>query len=206
MTQPEFIAGRAFNSMLYGTHPYALSSTVEPESIAALRREDLVGFYRAHYRADHAVVALIGDVTIGPGEGNRRSADFRPAARREGEPQPLAGGGHAQGGNAQDRPSRHAKPHPHRSAGHHPRRPRLFPALCRQLRPRRRRLCLAPDRGGAAEARAGLQRLQLFPAAATARAVPDRPADQARAGGRGAGRGAQDACGISSPRGRPRTN
>lgn len=63
MTQPEFVASRTFNALVYGTHPYALSSMVEPESIAALRREDLVGFYRAHYRADEAVVAVIGDVT-----------------------------------------------------------------------------------------------------------------------------------------------
>ncbi len=63
MTQPEFIAERAFNSMVYGTHPYSFSSMVEPESIAALRRDDLVGFYRTHYRADEAVVAMIGDVT-----------------------------------------------------------------------------------------------------------------------------------------------
>lgn len=63
MTQPEFMAERAFNAMVYGAHPYALSSMVEPETIAAYRREELVDFYRAHYRADHAVIALIGDVT-----------------------------------------------------------------------------------------------------------------------------------------------
>ncbi|PJB06888.1 MAG: peptidase M16, partial [Hydrogenophilales bacterium CG_4_9_14_3_um_filter_59_35] len=63
MTRPEFVVDRVFNSMIYGTHPYAFSSLVEPESIAALRREELIGFYRAHYRADHAVIALIGDVT-----------------------------------------------------------------------------------------------------------------------------------------------
>lgn len=63
MTQPEFIADRTFSAMLYGEHPYALSSAVTPETIDALRREDLTGFYRAHYRADDAVVALIGDVT-----------------------------------------------------------------------------------------------------------------------------------------------
>ena len=87
-TQPDFIAGRAFNSMLYGTHPYALSSMVEPESIAALRREELVDFYRAHYRADHAVVALIGDVTmVQAREIVARLTSSLP--RAEGEPQSL---------------------------------------------------------------------------------------------------------------------
>ncbi|BAN36436.1 peptidase M16-like protein [Sulfuricella denitrificans skB26] len=87
-TQPDFIAGRLFNSMIYGTHPYALSSMVEPESIAALRREDLVGFYRAHYRADEAVVAVIGDVT--PAQAREIAAQLTAALpRAEGELQSL---------------------------------------------------------------------------------------------------------------------
>jgi zinc protease len=74
--------------MVYGTHPYALSSMVGPESIAALRREELVGFYRAHYRADHAVIALIGDVTTAQAKeiATRLTSSLR---RAEGEPQPL---------------------------------------------------------------------------------------------------------------------
>lgn len=87
-TQPEFIAERAFNSMIYGTHPYALSSMVEPESIAALRREELAGFYRTHYRADHAVIALIGDVTTAQARAiAARLTSTLP--RAGGEPQPL---------------------------------------------------------------------------------------------------------------------
>jgi zinc protease len=88
MTQPEFIADRAFNSTVYGAHPYAFSSMVEPESIAALRREDLVGFYRAHYRADHAVIALIGDVTTA--QAREMAAQLTSALpRAEGEPLTL---------------------------------------------------------------------------------------------------------------------
>lgn len=88
MTQPDFIAGRTFNALLYGTHPYALSSLVEPESIAALQREDLVGFYRAHYRADAAVVAVIGDVT--PAQAREIVAQLTSALpRAEGGSQPL---------------------------------------------------------------------------------------------------------------------
>ena len=88
MTQPEFVASRAFNAMLYGAHPYALSSAVEAESIAALRRENLVDFYRAHYRADHAVVALIGDVT--PAQAREIAAKLTAALPHgEGELPPL---------------------------------------------------------------------------------------------------------------------
>jgi len=88
MTQPEFIADRAFNAMVYGAHPYALSSMVEPETIAAYRREELVDFYRAHYRADDAVIALIGDVTPAQAReiANRLTGSL---LRAEGEPQPL---------------------------------------------------------------------------------------------------------------------
>jgi len=88
MTQPEFVAERAFNAMLYGTHPYGLSSAIEPDSIAALRREDVVDFYHAHYYADHAVVALIGDVTAA--QAKEIAAQLTSALPRAGKPsQPL---------------------------------------------------------------------------------------------------------------------
>ncbi|MDD5240335.1 MAG: pitrilysin family protein [Sulfuricella sp.] len=88
MTRPEFIAGRAFNAMLYGTHPYALSSAVEPESIAALKREEVVAFYRAHYHADQAVVAVIGDVTVA--QAKAIAAQLTSALPQAGKaPQPL---------------------------------------------------------------------------------------------------------------------
>ncbi|MCE5181250.1 MAG: insulinase family protein [Betaproteobacteria bacterium] len=88
MTQPAAIAGRAFNTLLYGTHPYGLSSTLEPDSIAALRREDVVDFYRAHYRADHAVVALIGDVTVA--QAKEIAMQLTSGLSRAGKaPQPL---------------------------------------------------------------------------------------------------------------------
>jgi zinc protease len=63
LTHPEVIASRALGAMIYGSHPYGLSARIEPDSIAAVRREDLVAFHRAHYRADQAVVALIGDIS-----------------------------------------------------------------------------------------------------------------------------------------------
>ncbi|MCX7626934.1 MAG: insulinase family protein [Methylophilaceae bacterium] len=62
-TQPESIANRAFIRALYGSHPYALSERVEPETVQAITRDDLVQFYRAHYTRRGAVVAIIGDVT-----------------------------------------------------------------------------------------------------------------------------------------------
>lgn len=61
LTKPEVIAGRAFSRALYGSHPYAKEESVE--SLAAIRREDLVVFHRRHYVANRAVVSLIGDIS-----------------------------------------------------------------------------------------------------------------------------------------------
>jgi zinc protease len=62
-TRPDTIASRNFYRLAYREHPYALRSAGEVETVEKITREDLVGFYRRHYSAQHAVVALIGDVT-----------------------------------------------------------------------------------------------------------------------------------------------
>lgn len=60
-TKPESIAGKAFWRVLYGAHPYAQQETVA--SVEAITRDDLVAFHGAHYVANRAVIAMIGDVT-----------------------------------------------------------------------------------------------------------------------------------------------
>jgi zinc protease len=62
-TQPEAIADKAFYAALYGTHPYGLPPSGEVATVSALTRQDLVDFYAAHYGANGAVIALMGDVT-----------------------------------------------------------------------------------------------------------------------------------------------
>ena len=62
-TKPEVIVGKNFNALVYGDHPYGLRSSGEADTVAALTREDLVGFYRRYYTADHAVVAVMGNVS-----------------------------------------------------------------------------------------------------------------------------------------------
>jgi zinc protease len=61
LTRPEVIAQRTFSRTAYGEHPYGREETVE--SIESISREDLAAFHAAHYVANHAVVALIGDVS-----------------------------------------------------------------------------------------------------------------------------------------------
>jgi len=60
-TQPESISDQAFSKALYGTHPYAIDA--EPETVAAINRDDLVNFYGTFYTAKSAVIAMIGDMS-----------------------------------------------------------------------------------------------------------------------------------------------
>ncbi|NTV95602.1 MAG: insulinase family protein [Thiobacillus sp.] len=61
-TKPEFLADKAFQAAIYGSHPYALPETGEPETIAKLGRADLAGFHQSHYRAANMTVAIMGDL------------------------------------------------------------------------------------------------------------------------------------------------
>ncbi len=61
LTRPESIGNKAFWRLAYGNHPYGAEATVE--SIEAITLADLLDFHRAHYVANHAVIAMIGDLT-----------------------------------------------------------------------------------------------------------------------------------------------
>lgn len=62
-TQPASIADKAFYAALYGSHPYAMQSSGEVNTVSALQREDLLAFYRAHYNAESEVIAMMGDIS-----------------------------------------------------------------------------------------------------------------------------------------------
>jgi zinc protease len=62
-TQPGTIASLAFQRLVFRDHPYALRSSGEVATVEKITRGDLVEFYRRHYAAKYAVVAMIGDVT-----------------------------------------------------------------------------------------------------------------------------------------------
>ena len=62
-TKPDTIVSRTFNRMVYPAHPYGLRSSGEVETVSKIMRDDLANFHRMHYNAQHAVVALMGDVT-----------------------------------------------------------------------------------------------------------------------------------------------
>lgn len=60
-TQPESIADKAFDKAVFGVHPYGWHPEVA--DVEKIQRTELESFYRAHYSAKHAVVALMGDLT-----------------------------------------------------------------------------------------------------------------------------------------------
>ena len=60
--KPDYIANRALMEMLYGDHPYGLSSSGEIGVLEVITRKDLVTFYQTHYTARNAVIAIMGDV------------------------------------------------------------------------------------------------------------------------------------------------
>ena len=62
-SRPDTIASRALYRLVYREHPYALRAVGEVETVGNITRADLETFYRRHYAAPFAVVAMIGDVS-----------------------------------------------------------------------------------------------------------------------------------------------
>jgi zinc protease len=60
-TKPESIASKAFGKAVFGTHAYGAQAGVA--DVEKVQRADLENFYRTHYGANGAVVALMGDVS-----------------------------------------------------------------------------------------------------------------------------------------------
>lgn len=61
LTRPDALASRAFWSALYPNHPYGRQTT--PESLASIERADLTAFWRDHYSAARASIAIVGDLS-----------------------------------------------------------------------------------------------------------------------------------------------
>ena len=61
LTRPDAIAGKAFWSAMYPSHPYGRQAT--PESVNALARADVVAFHGTNYTAQRATVTIVGDLS-----------------------------------------------------------------------------------------------------------------------------------------------
>ncbi len=62
-TQPGPIGEKAFYAALYGAHPYGLPGGGKVTTLPTLLRQDVLSFYRRHYVAESAVIAMVGDVS-----------------------------------------------------------------------------------------------------------------------------------------------
>ncbi|MGH9384737.1 MAG: M16 family metallopeptidase [Vicinamibacterales bacterium] len=60
---PEAVAGRVIDRLIYGFHPYGLPGSGTAESLTGLTRQDFVDFHRAHYVPSNALLAVVGDIT-----------------------------------------------------------------------------------------------------------------------------------------------
>ncbi len=65
LRQPGDIAGMAMTRAIYGGAPYG--AVASPQSLAAIRREEVASFHGTHWRPDNSVLVIAGDLT--PEEG-----------------------------------------------------------------------------------------------------------------------------------------
>ena len=86
-TKPESIADKVFHKVVFGVHPYALPVSGEIASVEKITVQDLAGFYRTHYQAGGAVVAIMGDISRAEAEAIAQQLTAQlPAAAPEGTP------------------------------------------------------------------------------------------------------------------------
>lgn len=62
--EPSFLAGEQFDRVVFGSHPYAITSPT-PASIDALDREKIAGYYNSNFGPGGAVAIIVGDFDAG---------------------------------------------------------------------------------------------------------------------------------------------
>jgi predicted Zn-dependent peptidase len=60
-SDPDAMADRHFNAVVYGNHPYAIRPTTE--SVEAVTRDDVVAFHTKNYVANNVLFFVVGDVS-----------------------------------------------------------------------------------------------------------------------------------------------
>lgn len=62
-TDPDKIAGRTFDKLAFGDHPYATPLQGTADSVRALTRDDIVAAHQAAFARDRVYVSAVGDIT-----------------------------------------------------------------------------------------------------------------------------------------------
>lgn len=60
---PSFLADRAFTKKVFGDHPYGRLPGGTPETVDAIKREDIVRFHEKHYVPGNSILAVVGDIS-----------------------------------------------------------------------------------------------------------------------------------------------
>jgi zinc protease len=94
---PSSLLGEQMDAALYTVHPYRKPVIGWMPEVAKLTRQDALGFYRAHYQPENAVVVVAGDVTVedvrslaGKYYGPLRNLNGAARRGRAEEPEPVA--------------------------------------------------------------------------------------------------------------------
>lgn len=84
----QYLAGAAAARAILGTHPYAWPGDGTPETIAALKREDLIAFYEKFYAPNRAWLVIAGDLS--PEEACAQAEKWFGGWQKQGPPdEPL---------------------------------------------------------------------------------------------------------------------
>lgn len=60
---PESVADRVIDRLIYGFHPYGMPGAGTTESLTALTRADFVDFHKKYFVPNNALIAVVGDIT-----------------------------------------------------------------------------------------------------------------------------------------------
>jgi zinc protease len=60
--EPGVVAGKAFNEIIFGQHPYHRPTEGTEESLPKITRDDLSKFYDQFYRPNNTLMAVVGDI------------------------------------------------------------------------------------------------------------------------------------------------
>jgi zinc protease len=63
LSQPDAMAERHFDELVYGEHPYGKKPTVE--SVTSITRDDMLAFYKKNCVANNILIGVVGDVKPG---------------------------------------------------------------------------------------------------------------------------------------------
>ena len=59
---PDSVAGRVINRLIYGFHPYGLPGAGTADSLTGMTRQDFVDFHQKYYVPNNALIAVVGDI------------------------------------------------------------------------------------------------------------------------------------------------